>query len=135
MLNRRAREMGLGSVATCTLYEARERAAWYRKMAREGLDPIEHRNTEREKTVQANANRRTFEQCAHEYHDLHSSGWKNAKHADQWINTLRTYAFPVFGKKRCVEPDQRRYPGRDGADLEQQGGDGIASATAHPRCA
>jgi integrase len=30
-------------------------------------------------------------------------GWKNPKHADQWINTLRAYAFPVFGNKSVAE--------------------------------
>jgi integrase len=30
-------------------------------------------------------------------------GWKNPKHADQWINTLRAYAFPVFGNKPVAE--------------------------------
>ena len=26
-------------------------------------------------------------------------GWKNAKHADQWANTLATYAYPKLGNK------------------------------------
>ncbi|WP_421021498.1 phage integrase central domain-containing protein, partial [Klebsiella pneumoniae] len=26
----------------------------------------------------------------------HRAGWKNAKHAEQWANTLATYAYPVF---------------------------------------
>jgi integrase len=30
-------------------------------------------------------------------------GWKNPKHGDQWINTLRAYAFPVFGGKAVSE--------------------------------
>ncbi len=28
----------------------------------------------------------------------HEAGWSNAKHADQWRNTLTTYAYPVFGE-------------------------------------
>ena len=98
-LNKRKREMGLGSIATYSLSEARERAKKCRQLLDEGLDPIESRKSEREKNIQATAAVRTFEECAHEYHSLHLSTWKNAKHADQWINTLSTYAFPLFGKK------------------------------------
>src|SRR5690606_1577273 len=32
--------------------------------------------------------------------------WKNEKHADQWINTLAEYAFPVFGAKSIGLVDQ-----------------------------
>jgi integrase len=31
------------------------------------------------------------------YLRVHSSRWKNAKHAAQWETTLKTYAFPVLG--------------------------------------
>jgi integrase len=99
MLNKRSREMGLGSTSNYSLSEARERARKYRQMLDDGIDPIEHRKAERDQNLLATTQRRTFEQCAHDYHKLHADGWKNAKHADQWINTLTTYAFPVFGKK------------------------------------
>lgn len=99
MLNKRAREMGLGSIGTYTLKEAREKARIYRQMLDQGIDPIEHRKAERLKHAMSTATRRTFEECAHEYHKLHAGGWKNAKHAGQWVNTLTTYAFPVFGKR------------------------------------
>jgi len=99
MLNRRSREMGLGSLSTYTLAEAREKVRKCRQLLDDGSDPIEHRRAEREKRLAAVASRRTFSECAHEYHQLHANGWKNAKHADQWINTLTTYAFPEFGSK------------------------------------
>jgi integrase len=99
MLNKRAREMGIGSLTTYSLAEARERIKKYRQLLDEGIDPIEHRQAERNNHVLATAQRRTFAQCAHEYHKLHASGWKNLKHADQWINTLTAYAFPEFGTK------------------------------------
>jgi integrase len=99
MLNKRSREMGLGSTSKYSLSEARERARKYRQMLDDGIDPIAHRDSEREKNLLVTTQRRTFEECAHEYHKLHSGSWKNAKHGDQWINTLSTYAFPEFGKK------------------------------------
>ena len=39
----------------------------------------------------------TFEQCATAYIEAHRDGWKNLKHASQWQNTLKQYAYPVFG--------------------------------------
>jgi integrase len=39
----------------------------------------------------------TFEQAANQYIESHRASWKNAKHAEQWGNTLRDYAYPIFG--------------------------------------
>jgi integrase len=98
-LNKKAREMGLGSIVDRTLSEAREQARKYRLQLDEGIDPIEARKAQRQANLLATMPRKTFSECAHEYHKLHASSWKNAKHADQWINTLTSYAFPVFGDK------------------------------------
>jgi integrase len=98
-LNKRAREMGLGSTSDWTLSEVREQARKYRQLLDDGIDPIQHRQALRDRNQAATMQRRTFEQCANEYHKLHAGSWKNLKHADQWINTLTTYAFPEFGDK------------------------------------
>lgn len=98
-LHKRAREMGLGSTKILSLADAREAARKYRQLLHQGVDPIEHRDAERERQRLALAQRRTFAQCAVEYHALHAGAWKNVKHAAQWITTLRTYAFPVFGER------------------------------------
>jgi integrase len=47
----------------------------------------------------------TFDQCAEAYILAHKASWKNAKHADQWTNTLKTYASPVFGSLPVAEID------------------------------
>lgn len=98
-LNKRPREMGLGSISDRTLAEAREQARKYRQILSEGIDPIAQRKAQRESNLQAAIQRRTFEECAREYFALHAKGWRNPKHAAQWINTLTTYAFPIFGLK------------------------------------
>lgn len=85
-------DMGLGSVADVSLAEARELATKYRKMARDGINPIEARKAER-RTIP------TFEQAARDVHEENAPTWRNPKHADQWLNTLRDYAFPHFGPK------------------------------------
>ena len=39
----------------------------------------------------------TFRQCAEAFIEARKGGWKNAKHAQQWTNTLETYAMPIIG--------------------------------------
>ena len=100
-LNKKTREMGMGSLDDFSLAEARERTRRYRQILADGHDPIEYRREEKAKlqASQLEANRRgiTFSDCAKEYHETNKDDWKNAKHAAQWINTLSTYAFPKFG--------------------------------------
>lgn len=101
-LNKKTREMGLGSLDDFGLAKARERAQQFRQLLADGIDPIEHRQQTRaaqsKVAFERAQQRKTFSECAHEYHRAHADNWKNAKHGDQWINTLTTYAFPYFGK-------------------------------------
>jgi integrase len=39
----------------------------------------------------------TFRDAAEEYHSQVSKSWRNGKHGDQWLTTLKTYAFPIIG--------------------------------------
>lgn len=86
----RRTDIGLGGLSLVSLKEAREEAARMRKVARAGEDPLEERRKART-TVP------TFEEAANQVHEDHSKTWKNEKHAAQWINTLKKYAFPYFG--------------------------------------
>jgi integrase len=97
MLHGRAREMGIGSFADYTLAEARERARQYRKLVKEGVDPIEVRRERRGAALAQRAKTMTFRQCAEAYIAAHSAGWRNPKHARQWPSTLGTYVYPIFG--------------------------------------
>ena len=93
----RERQMGLGPLSVVTLAEARERAAEARKLRSDGIDPIEQRNAQRVSESVASAKAMTFKQCSESYIASHSRGWSSAKHAEQWVTTLATYAYPVFG--------------------------------------
>ena len=93
VVNGRRRDMGLGSARLVPLAEARELALANRKLAREGGDPIAARAAER-KVVP------TFKEAAEKVHAEHKAGWKNEKHAQQWLNTLTEYAFPLIGDLR-----------------------------------
>ena len=94
----RPREMGLGSTNVLSLSEARQKAQDARRLVAEGIDPIEARNATREARKLEAAKALTFDQGADAYIAAHRPGWKNAKHADQWTSTIRTYASPVIGK-------------------------------------
>lgn len=93
----KTREMGLGAYPDVSLKEARERAEEARKLLRDDIDPIDSRQAARSAMLAARETVLTFEQCASAYIAIKEHEWKNAKHGDQWRNTLATYAFPVIG--------------------------------------
>ena len=91
----RRRELGLGSLALVPLAEARENALANRKLARQGGDPLaEKRRTEGIPTF-AEAAARVLEQKR--------PGWRNRKHAREWLSSLRRLAFPRIGKMPVSE--------------------------------
>lgn len=96
-LDGRTRDMGLGSAATFTLAEARERAKDARKLLADKLDPIAARQEAQRERRRAEARALLFNDAAARYIAAHEAGWKNAKHAGQWSATLATYAAPVIG--------------------------------------
>jgi integrase len=94
----KTREMGLGSLDTYGLDEARERARKCRQMLDEGRDPIAERGTER--AAQATARQpvaKPFRWCAEQFILSREAGWTNPKFAKDWRNSLARYAFPVIG--------------------------------------
>lgn len=96
-------EMGLGPVHTISLAEARELAAAARKQLLAGIDPLAGRREAKAKASLIP----NFWIAATDYIDANKSGWKNAKHGDQWKNTLETYAKPFIGTMRVdrIETD------------------------------
>ncbi|MGJ8623725.1 MAG: tyrosine-type recombinase/integrase [Yoonia sp.] len=89
-------DFGLGGADIVTINQARERALEYRRMAKQGLNP--RFNAEREIP--------TFEEFAQQVHIERMPTWKNVKHGQQWINTLRDYAFPKIGRMPLDSIDQ-----------------------------
>jgi len=81
-------DFGLGGADIVTLPQARDRALEYRRMAKQGLNP----------RFNAKQDIPTFEEIAQQVHIDRLPTWKNAKHGQQWINTLRDYAFPKIGR-------------------------------------
>lgn len=89
--------MGLGPFPEVTLAKARERAREARELVRSGVDPIQRQREAASALRAAAAAALTFDDCAASYIKAHEAGWRNVKHAQQWRNTLKTYATPVFG--------------------------------------
>jgi integrase len=98
MLKGRAREMGLGSLKAVSLASAREKVTFCRSSLADGIDPIEARKTVHGRDTAEERKTITFEEAANAYLAAHEAGWKNAKHASQWRNTLAAHAYPVAGR-------------------------------------
>jgi integrase len=95
--NGKEHRMGLGSVSTFSLAEARERATEARKVLASGKDPIQTRDAEHAAIAVEQAKMKTFEEYAKDYIAAHEKGWKRVKQSKQWTSTLSTYAYPVIG--------------------------------------
>ena len=93
----RRSEIGLGGFPTITLSGARHLAREHLLEIRKGADPVATRLQKRRRSMW------TFEKVAAAYISTHKAQWKNAKHVDQWTNTLTTYAYPVFGHKHVAD--------------------------------
>jgi integrase len=80
---------------------ARDKAAGLSRLVRNGIDPLDKREAEakeaRAASQAAQARAITFRTVAGYYLDAHERSWRNAKHRQQWQNTLDAYAMPHMG--------------------------------------
>lgn len=97
------REMGLGNFPSVTLAMAREKARVARELIRQGVDPVERQQRAQYELRAAVASAMTVKQCANAYLAAHEASWRNAKHAQQWRNTLAQYVYPVIGELNVRE--------------------------------
>jgi len=95
------REIGLGAYPGVGVALAREKAQQTRDAIVAGVDPVAQRALARQSIIQQQLEEKaldwTFRRCAESYIKAKAPGWRNAKHAQQWENTLATYAYPVIG--------------------------------------
>ena len=136
-LSGKAREMGLGPVgeppAGVPLAKARVLAGEARALLRDGRDPLVQREAARaaRRRAEAEAGERTFRAAATALVDSKRSGWRNAKHAAQWLATLEAYAFPVIGDLPVAACRNGRGVAGSASDLGTDTRDGLAGAPAH----
>jgi integrase len=86
----RRRDIGLGSLSSLSLGQARDAAAQIRRDAKAGIDVVAVRK--REQNIIP-----TFKEAALKVHEEHKAAWRNGKHQAQWIRTLEVYVFPMIG--------------------------------------
>lgn len=96
------RDMGLGAYPDVSIATARRVAGSAREAIRDGVDPIEQAARSKAERLRL-ARAMTFEEAARAVHQTLGTAFRNAKHRDQWINTLTTYVFPALGGKRVEE--------------------------------
>ena len=94
----RRRDIGLGGVRLVSLAEARAKAIEFRKLAREGGNPLEARRRGKDSML-------TFSDVAKTAYASYKGAWRNDKHSSQWISSLEAYAIPIIGEMRIDEVD------------------------------
>lgn len=92
------RDIGLGSFPGVTLSQAREKARDARAQIDAGVDPIEERKAVKAALVAAQRRGLTFAETVNRALAAKLDGFKNAKHRQQWENSLAAYATPELGK-------------------------------------
>jgi hypothetical protein len=106
------KEMGLGPYPSVSLDDARtQRDVWRKVYQVEGRNPIDvrrEREANAEAAIEAAQRQKdeeearrisaTFGACANTYVDGQEVGWRNAKHRQQWRNTLTTYCTSIWDK-------------------------------------
>lgn len=91
----RRREMGLGSLRTVSLKQARESASHWRSVANEGKDPV----WERQKQVQISKNAdHTLAAIAIETFEARKAELKGDGKAGRWFSPLENHILPKLGK-------------------------------------
>ena len=86
-------ELGLGSITSRSLKQARTLASKMRSAIGEGKNPAP---LVKEKL---DLSAKTFKEWALELIESKRAGWRNVKHAQQWENTLQQFAYPKLGDK------------------------------------
>lgn len=84
------RDFGLGAVRDVSLAEARSLVSDYRKMMRNGLDPVKEFGRRQQAAP-------SFEIIARNCYDSMKGGWKDQRHAS-WLSSLENHVFPLIGK-------------------------------------
>lgn len=92
------RDIGLGGFPGVTLSQARDKARAARDKIENGIDPVEARKAVKAALVAAQRRGLTFADAVDKALAAKLDAFKNAKHRQQWENTLATYATPDLGK-------------------------------------
>lgn len=97
----------IGPYPKITLEQARVARNEHQAAVASGDDPAVLRKQQKVRRKVESARSLTFKQCAEQYIESRAAEWRNEKHAQQWTNTLRTYAHPIIGalQPRDIDTD------------------------------
>ncbi|UYZ85373.1 tyrosine-type recombinase/integrase [Entomomonas sp. E2T0] len=90
------RKAGLGPYPDVSIAEVAVKASEFRVRLANGEDPLEDKQQVAKRVDKVVP---SFEEAAFKLYENLLPSWKNKKHGQQWINTLKQYAFPVIGNK------------------------------------
>ncbi len=91
------RDIGLGGFPGVTLSQARDKARDARAKIETGVDPVEERKAAKAALLAAQRRGLTFANAVVRCLAAKLDAFKNAKHRQQWENTLASYAIPELG--------------------------------------
>jgi hypothetical protein len=110
MLTGKARDIGLGAASgpeAVSLAKARDKADAFRLKVKSGIDPLAERDREAAEALAAAQASQiagiTFKAVADAHIAANEANWRNAKHRQQWSNTLSTYVYPIVGDLPVAE--------------------------------
>ena len=96
MVKGKRQDMSLGSINVVPLQEARKKALDAQIELSQGMNPLSKKKGARLEQ-ESQKPQILFRDYALECIEAKSHEWRNTKHHDQWIYTLKEYAFPVIG--------------------------------------
>lgn len=96
MSSGKRQDMSLGSINVVPLQEARKMALEAQIELSKGINPLSKKKATRLE-VESHKTEILFKDFALEIIESKSHEWRNKKHHDQWIYTLKEFAFPVIG--------------------------------------
>ncbi|ORU90735.1 MAG: hypothetical protein A6F71_07220 [Cycloclasticus sp. symbiont of Poecilosclerida sp. M] len=97
VIGEKRRDIGLGSFPDITLSDARVKARQFKDLISCGIDPVQQARDNLQAQIIAQRQYKTFSDVAQACYAVKRQEFKSAKHSAQWMNTLKTYAYPVIG--------------------------------------
>jgi hypothetical protein len=76
-----------------------------RARCREGVDPIEQRDSQRAAQRIEKARSVLFEECTALYFEANRAAWRNAQHTRDWELSLKNHVFPAIGNLPVSDVD------------------------------
>lgn len=102
MVAGKRRHIGLGSLEYVSLAQAREKAREAKLAISEGIDPVMLKKAAK----RAGEAQKTLAQCVVEYHKRQAPSFRSAKHAEDWIGSLKLHVLPTIGDHYIQEVDR-----------------------------